>query len=895
MSASASGPAANAATSTYGGANISLSRTVPPGEPIRPWIALGPFYRDCSAEVEGLSLFERAGSTAGRALVAAAAEEAVRLLAAGPREGQPGTFQGQLGRWALVRRPEPYLSWGNYYIANHLGAILLSTLVRPAAPGARRWRLTQRLPTGVAVTLGGALVFDTATAQPRREGGVWVYEFEAPLPDEETALGVALLRLGRMAQVGARLELLDGELRARVPLGDVDAEERARIEEQVAGLSLGRDLFYPEEDVVLRMARPSGPAARTPLRVTLLGPDTPRDVGQRAVELAPGEGRAYGGTPLSVEPGFAGDLRVCRGADLPDGSYRLQCEWLDDRGEPITAAGFDIRKASPVPPIPGKERAEERRRAALEFLAHTREWHPSPPVWNQVARYALGRYDEVDEGVLRDMCSFIAARKDCSDFAIQGLLRLLAWEQKERRLSPEINALMKDTVLGFKYWVDEPGDTVMFMGSENHRLLFHVAEWMAGQLFPTEEFSNSRQRGLFHALKGRTFITEWIRQRGRFGFDEWHSNAYYPICIAPLLNVYDFAIAEDYKLRQMAGALLDVMLFNLAADSFRGRFGTTHGRSYGLYCKYADFDDTASTCWLLWGQGSLVEGPFGIATVSLATSAYRPPSILYDIANDREQTVYSRQRAGVLPGSARHADFVVYRTPDYMISAVQDHRKGEYESSTHVAQITLPNKAAIFWSCPQTSGEGAGLRPDYWSGNTTLPRAVQHRNVLALHWRLNEFAWMTHCLFEQGRFDEVRLAGDWVFARAENAYVALWAYGGLRLGSSGQYAGRELVCDARVTTWLAECGRAADWGTFDRFVEAILAAPLESDGDTVTYTSPSIGRFSSGWDTTPTLDGEPIQLRGYPLVESPWASARFGSGEFTIHYGGEEYELWLNQ
>jgi len=25
---------------------------------------------------------------------------------------------------------------------------------------------------------------------------------------------------------------------------------------------------------------------------------------------------------------------------------------------------------------------------------------------------------------------------------------------------------MKDTVLGFKYWIDEPGDTVMYMGSE---------------------------------------------------------------------------------------------------------------------------------------------------------------------------------------------------------------------------------------------------------------------------------------------------------------------------------------------------------------------------------------------------------------------------------------------
>jgi hypothetical protein len=871
----------------------NLARSIPAGEPIGPWIALGPFYRDCSADVEGLTLFERHGSAIGRATVSGAAEEALRLLAAHPREAKRDAFGGQQARWELVRRPEPYLAWGNYYISNHLGAILLATDVAPASPGARRWRLTQRMNARAILTFGGAVVFDNDGAPARREGGALVYEFEAPLPPGTTALGLALLRIGRFAQVGARLELLDGELHASAPLGEgAGPEERARIERQVSGLALGRDLFYPEEDVALRLgAEPTS----APLRVTLLGPETPRDFGQKPVELAPDEARDYGGTPLAVEPGFRGELRVCGGAELPDGSYRLLCEWLGERGEPVTAAGFDIRKVSPAPPIPGKERGDERRRAALEFLGYTREWHPSPPVWNQVARYALGRYDEVDEEVLAGMCAFIAARKDCSDFAIQGLLRLLAWEQRERRLSPRINALMKETVLGFKYWVDEPGDTVMYMGSENHRLLFHVAEWMAGQLYPTEEFGNSRERGLFHALKGRTFIAEWIRQRGRFGMDEWHSNAYYPICIAPLLNVYDFAISEDYKLRQMAGALLDVMLFNLAADGFRGVFGTTHGRSYGLYCKYADFDDTASTAWLLWAQGALVGGPFGIAAVSLATSTYRPPEVLYDIANDREQTVYSRQRAGVLPGSEQSAHFAVFRTPDYTLSAVQDHRRGEYESSTHVAQITLPNKAAIFWSCPQTSGEGAGLRPDYWSGNTTLPRAVQHRNVLALHWRLTDFAWMTHCLFEQGRFDEVRQTGGWVFARAEDAYVALWAHGGLRLGTVGQYAGRELLCDARVTTWLAECGRAADWGSFDAFVQAILAAPLESNGNAVMYTSPSIGRLVSGWDGAPTLDGRPIELRGYPLVDSPWASSRFGSGEFVIRYGGQERELWLNQ
>src|SRR6266498_2857492 len=151
-------------------------------------------------------------------------------------------------------------------------------------------------------------------------------------------------------------------------------------------------------------------------------------------------------------------------------------------------------------------------------------------------------------------------------------------------------------------------------------------------------------------------------------------------------------------------------------------------------------------------------------------------------------------------------------------------------SSSHVAQVTLGNGAVIFWSCPETIGEGSGLRPDYWSGHTTLPRVIQHRNVLALTWRLSEFAWMTHCLFEPARFDEVRFVdtserGRWAFARAGDGYVGIWSQHGFVLGQSGQFAGRELQCFTSENTWIAECGRAADYpGGFGAFVEALSSA-----------------------------------------------------------------------
>ncbi len=855
--------------------HTNLSRRIAAGEIIKPWLILGPFYEDLSATVLGLTLFEKPGATVGRTAMTQIVGEAQAVLAARPVEGEETTFRGQTMRWELVRRPENYLSWGRYNISNHLGAAFLTTIATPNRPGAQQWRLVLGITSRAIVAINGAVVYDTDAHPVKQTDGVFEHRFEAALAAGENVVTVALFRLGRMAQIGFRLEAAAGGS-ARVPLAaEIPADARAAVEAQVASIRLGRDVFYSEHAVGFRLG--VAPAAAAPLTVSL---------------------RTEGGETLrQVKPTAAGPVVLCQGAELPDDHYELLCEWAGPDGRPLTSSSYAIHKVTPVAPLVGYEQMAARRRRVLEHYADNKE-RDAHHIWTEVARYALGRYDQVDEEVIRITCEFIAARKDCADFVIQGILRLMAWEREQEtpKLSPQIHAMMKDTVLGFKYWVDEPGDTVMYMGSENHRFLFHVAEWLAGLLFPTEEFTNSRQNGLFHSQKGYVYITEWLRQRGRFGFDEWHSNSYFPICIAPLINVYDFAAHEgQYKLRQMAGAVLDYMFFSLAADSLHGVLGTTHGRSYGIYVKYPDFEGTSAICWLLYGVGSLARRTSGIGPVTVASSLYQVPKILADIATDDQAVVEAKIRQGILRTSAHHADFVVYRTPDYLISGLQDHRKGEFESSTHVAQVTLGNKVVIFWSCPHTSGEGSGLRPDYWSGSTTLPRVIQHRNVMSLTWRLTWRAWMSHCFFEQERFDEVRFASNWAFGRVGRGYVGIYSQHGFVIGDEGQYAGRELQCAAAENTWLVECGREADWGSFDAFVAALKAAPVEAKDGVITYTSPSVGQFVTGWDVKPTVNGEAIQLHRYPMVDSQWAHAAFGSGELVIRHGEDEYAIWFNQ
>ena len=49
---------------------------------------------------------------------------------------------------------------------------------------------------------------------------------------------------------------------------------------------------------------------------------------------------------------------------------------------------------------------------------------------------------------------------------------------------------IEKTVLGFKYWMDEPGEDSMCYWSENHQLIFGTIELLAGQFYSDKVFYN---------------------------------------------------------------------------------------------------------------------------------------------------------------------------------------------------------------------------------------------------------------------------------------------------------------------------------------------------------------------------------------------------------------------
>lgn len=268
----------------------------------------------------------------------------------------------------------------------------------------------------------------------------------------------------------------------------------------------------------------------------------------------------------------------------------------------------------------------------------------------QLARVAAGEAAEwpAIESSLND----IESRRDCADFDMHAVLRLLYQFPEASGLTATQRERIRTSVLGFKYWPDEPGTDSMCTWSENHHILFASAGYLAGRLFPDAVFTNSGRTGREQMAIMRPRVTRWLELRFRSGFSEWLSNVYYDEDLTALLNLVDFC--GDSEMATRAAMVADLLLADMACNSFRGVFGSTHGRTYERERKHARAENTSDTQLLVFGRGGLDGG--GMSAVCLALSErYRAPRVLYEMAETQdEEPMLHRQRMGIRIRDAEH-------------------------------------------------------------------------------------------------------------------------------------------------------------------------------------------------------------------------------------------------
>lgn len=589
---------------------------------------------------------------------------------------------------------------------------------------------------------------------------------------------------------------------------------------------------------------------------------------------------------------------------------------------------------------------------------------PQEPIYHQFARVASGL--QADESTILHGLEHMRVRLDCGDFRINILLRMLYRYPDTPLVSAQAKEEIEDLLLDYDYWYGEnakfPGRQIIW--TENHVMLFMTCEYLSAKLYPDKVFRFRSKTGRDTMDMLHPKLTEWIDMKLRIGFSEWDSNCYMEENMLSLLNLYDFS--DDETLKRKACALLDVMTFSLALNSYQGNFCGTHGRTYTRMLLSERGAPTTLLEKLLWGKRPITaqDELLGLGSLALATSDYVPQPLIEAIAlddtlvlEDRQQQSFDVEDAqflgksydtyedmtlfwhnmaythvnvvgkmyemcekfGIMVNPAVYPEYryvqeckknnvepepcrvstymsrvnlMNYKTPDYHLSCAQDFRKGELGFQQHIWQATLADDAIIFTSHPGTLGVEDG-RPDFWAGNHFHPKALQYRDTIVCMYHITEDCPLpySHAYFPREKFDAVYDVGNWVFAKKGDGYAALYSQNGYTWTKEGRWADKELVCHSKQNVWICQMGRKAEYGSFLRFVSDVLRCEPVCTTTSVCYPSPHGAKICCGWEAALTVDGQPIQTRGYKRFDNALCQSAYGSGIYEICYHGDTLRI----
>ncbi len=280
-------------------------------------------------------------------------------------------------------------------------------------------------------------------------------------------------------------------------------------------------------------------------------------------------------------------------------------------------------------------------------------------VWRAVARLAaVPETTTVDlaPAELATIDERFATFTDTTDFDMIALLNLWYRADRGERLSPETREHMKGLILAFKYWYDEPQPAGIvderWYWSENHQILFHTIEYLAGQAFPDETFTNDGMTGRDHMAHAQPLIEKWVEQRARYGFSEWYSNVYYQEDLEATVALAEFS--DDEALATRGAIASDLVLYDMASHTFDGAFGATHGRTYKKDKMTALDEDTWDVSKLVLDDTELpYRSDLGAVFMASATK-YRPSAVLGEIVADQGEAPAKGNVGGVVE-MARHS------------------------------------------------------------------------------------------------------------------------------------------------------------------------------------------------------------------------------------------------
>ncbi|WP_205910203.1 hypothetical protein [Rhizobium sp. FKY42] len=466
-----------------------------------------------------------------------------------------------------------------------------------------------------------------------------------------------------------------------------------------------------------------------------------------------------------------------------------------------------------------------RKLAALTFAAD----HGEQRAGKAIAYLALGRKpDATFREIIANTIAAIDERRDCSDFVLVPLLWLAGAYRNQ--IPADLWEQIETSVLNYRYWVDEPGNDVMWFWSENHVLCFHVSQYLAGRLFNERRFACSGRTGDQQAALGEGRLLKWFDSVETHGLAEWNSAAYYPIDFIGLLALEHFG---DGEIKRRSKLLLDRLFTMIALHTSGGVPAGSMGRAYDKELRAGPLTELAPFATVAFGQGFLNDGVAALTMFCAGT--YEPPAHLSDYVEPKPGVAVL---AHYVQGHDEAARLALYKTAHVQLSSMVDGKPGGRGHQQHVMDLRFAaNPFARAWvNHPGEDDPWGSQRPSYWAGNGSMPRAAQYENASLMLYDLgdNPRIGFTHAYVEAAAFDQVELVDNWLILTSGKGIAALTATGTITPVTAGPGEGIEYRVAGNRCGWITIVGDVADETAREAFVSQLSDIRLSLGGSDLT-------------------------------------------------------------
>lgn len=498
------------------------------------------------------------------------------------------------------------------------------------------------------------------------------------------------------------------------------------------------------------------------------------------------------------------------------------------------------------------------------------------------------------------------------------------------------------------YWPNR-GDT------ENHWAMSYTARYLAAQMRPgagPDEWFNGQSSAENMAI-AKSYLLHWMWITTSYGQGEYDSPNYIEEYLIPMSLLAGWA--KDPELRLKARMMIDYLIYDYAIEQVNGTYGGAHSRIYPKQIVVPGNGYSSELGWFMFGFGDEPVNPHAGNILLAMSGYVPPPileRVARDraqpyVEKELKRTRWRMRHAGphsftiddkrtvpVYKYSYVDQDFVLGSSQGGLLQPIQqqtwsldwrsDKPTSEAANTFFGTQpYSSPLEGTMYFGGDWDTVTNLIARskadydsPDKLPGGSPYEQVFQHKTALIALYDMpqgNRFSHITTFFSRDLQHTEKDPSG-WIFTQGGPVYIAyrpfapgVWKpndWTGLLRGGAGGFIatgydtwgeGHQcLVSSALQNGYVVQVAPTRDYASFDAFKAAVRALPLKFETTPVpeaTFTALDGSVLHARYGDTPSVNGQPVDYRDWPLFGSPFAHEKRGSQRLEIHQGGERYLL----